>query len=133
MWDLPYGHNRDGTFHRISTLSTTPREGDVYSCSVEHRAARRPLASSWGERALAFQRCVQPGASVVVAVVLSVFLSIRRAEGGSEPGEPGRRVLRREPRRVPDRRRQRSLFLHQAAKLWVSFVMLHFVFSNSTM
>ncbi|XP_040058980.2 H-2 class II histocompatibility antigen, A-U alpha chain isoform X1 [Gasterosteus aculeatus] len=47
VWDLPYGHNRDGTFHRISTLSTTPREGDVYSCSVEHRAARRPLASSW--------------------------------------------------------------------------------------
>ncbi|KAM8917269.1 H-2 class II histocompatibility antigen, A-U alpha chain-like [Spinachia spinachia] len=47
VWELPYGHNGDGTFNRISTLSTTPREGDVYSCSVEHRAARRTLARSW--------------------------------------------------------------------------------------
>ncbi|XP_037346726.2 H-2 class II histocompatibility antigen, A-U alpha chain-like [Pungitius pungitius] len=47
VWELPYGHSGDGTFNRLSTLSTTPREGDVYSCSVEHRAARRPLARSW--------------------------------------------------------------------------------------
>ncbi|XP_068560584.1 H-2 class II histocompatibility antigen, A-U alpha chain-like [Cebidichthys violaceus] len=45
--DLRYSHNSDGTFHRISTLSFTPREGDVYSCSVEHQASQWPLARSW--------------------------------------------------------------------------------------
>ncbi|XP_075952470.1 H-2 class II histocompatibility antigen, A-U alpha chain-like [Anarhichas minor] len=45
--NLYYSHNSDGTFHRISTLSFTPREGDVYSCSVKHQASHRSLASSW--------------------------------------------------------------------------------------
>ncbi|XP_054473234.1 H-2 class II histocompatibility antigen, A-Q alpha chain-like [Anoplopoma fimbria] len=45
--DLRYRHNSDGTFHRISTLSFTPRQGDVYSCSVEHQASYRPLPRSW--------------------------------------------------------------------------------------
>ncbi|KAF1391113.1 hypothetical protein PFLUV_G00038510 [Perca fluviatilis] len=45
--NLRYRHNSDGTFHRISTLSFIPREGDVHSCSVEHQALHRPLARSW--------------------------------------------------------------------------------------
>ncbi|KAA8593259.1 rano class II histocompatibility antigen, B alpha chain [Etheostoma spectabile] len=45
--NLRYRHNSDGTFHRISSLSFTPREGDVHSCRVEHRALHRPLARSW--------------------------------------------------------------------------------------
>ncbi|XP_035517721.1 H-2 class II histocompatibility antigen, A-U alpha chain-like [Morone saxatilis] len=45
--NLRYRHNSDGTFHRISTMSFVPREGDVYSCSVEHQASLRPLSSSW--------------------------------------------------------------------------------------
>ncbi|XP_078105680.1 rano class II histocompatibility antigen, B alpha chain-like isoform X1 [Sander vitreus] len=45
--NLRYRHNSDGTFHRISTLSFTPREGDVHSCSVEHPSLHRPLARSW--------------------------------------------------------------------------------------
>ncbi|XP_068451940.1 HLA class II histocompatibility antigen, DQ alpha 2 chain-like [Clinocottus analis] len=45
--DLRYSHNGEGTFRRISALSFTPREGDVYSCSVEHQASTRPLARSW--------------------------------------------------------------------------------------
>ncbi|XP_069025825.1 H-2 class II histocompatibility antigen, E-U alpha chain-like isoform X4 [Embiotoca jacksoni] len=45
--DLRYRHDRDGTFHKISTLRFTPREGDSYSCTVEHQAAPRPLTRSW--------------------------------------------------------------------------------------
>ncbi|KAK2915507.1 H-2 class II histocompatibility antigen, A-Q alpha chain-like [Channa argus] len=45
--DHRYHHNSDGTFHRISSLSFTPREGDVYSCTVEHQALRQPLTRSW--------------------------------------------------------------------------------------
>lgn len=47
--DLRYRHNSDGTFHKISTLSFTPREGDVYSCTVEHQASPQPLTKSWGK------------------------------------------------------------------------------------
>ncbi|XP_059186246.1 H-2 class II histocompatibility antigen, A-R alpha chain-like [Centropristis striata] len=42
-----YRHNSDGTFHRISTLSFTPQDGDVYSCWVQHQASQRPLSRSW--------------------------------------------------------------------------------------
>ncbi|XP_038553762.1 H-2 class II histocompatibility antigen, A-Q alpha chain-like [Micropterus salmoides] len=45
--NLRYRHNSDGTFHRISTLSFTPGEEDVYSCSVEHQALQQPLTRSW--------------------------------------------------------------------------------------
>uniref|UniRef100_A0A8C2WK86 Ig-like domain-containing protein n=1 Tax=Cyclopterus lumpus TaxID=8103 RepID=A0A8C2WK86_CYCLU len=45
--DLRYGHNSDGTFRRMSALSFTPRKGDVYSCSVQHRALKRTMARSW--------------------------------------------------------------------------------------
>uniref|UniRef100_A0A8D0D0W1 Ig-like domain-containing protein n=1 Tax=Sander lucioperca TaxID=283035 RepID=A0A8D0D0W1_SANLU len=54
--NLRYRHNGDGTFHRISTLSFTPREGDVHSCSVEHPSLHRPLARSWGRT----KSCVCP-------------------------------------------------------------------------
>lgn len=50
--NLRYRHNSDGTFHRISTLSLTPREGELYSCKVEHQALEQPLTRSWGK-----QRC----------------------------------------------------------------------------
>ncbi|KAG8010067.1 H-2 class II histocompatibility antigen [Nibea albiflora] len=31
-----YYPNNDQTFHQFSTLTFTPREGDIYSCTVEH-------------------------------------------------------------------------------------------------
>ncbi|XP_047439446.1 H-2 class II histocompatibility antigen, A-U alpha chain-like [Mugil cephalus] len=45
--NLRYRHNGDGTFHRISMLSITPREGELYSCRVEHQALKHPLTRSW--------------------------------------------------------------------------------------
>ncbi|XP_041835026.1 H-2 class II histocompatibility antigen, A-Q alpha chain-like [Melanotaenia boesemani] len=45
--NLRYRHNSDGTFHRISTLSLIPREGDFYSCKVQHEASEQPLSITW--------------------------------------------------------------------------------------
>ncbi|XP_022526172.2 RLA class II histocompatibility antigen, DP alpha-1 chain-like [Astyanax mexicanus] len=39
----PYYQNNDGTISVFSTLSFIPEEGDIYSCTVEHRALERPL------------------------------------------------------------------------------------------
>uniref|UniRef100_A0A3P8TP80 Ig-like domain-containing protein n=1 Tax=Amphiprion percula TaxID=161767 RepID=A0A3P8TP80_AMPPE len=49
VFNLHYQHNDDGTFHRISTLTFTPQEGDVYSCKVEHQASQQPLTRTWGK------------------------------------------------------------------------------------
>lgn len=46
---LRYLQNSDGTFHRTSMLSFTPRVGDVYACSLEHQALQEPLIRSWGK------------------------------------------------------------------------------------
>ncbi|KAF7650186.1 hypothetical protein LDENG_00129740, partial [Lucifuga dentata] len=45
--NLRYRHNSDGTFHRISALSVTPQEGDVYCCRVDHEASQSHLSQSW--------------------------------------------------------------------------------------
>ncbi|XP_077382208.1 H-2 class II histocompatibility antigen, A-U alpha chain-like isoform X2 [Festucalex cinctus] len=37
-----YYHNEDATFHQLSSLTFTPKEGDVYGCTVEHKALDRP-------------------------------------------------------------------------------------------
>ncbi|KAM8734289.1 H-2 class II histocompatibility antigen, A-U alpha chain-like [Acanthopagrus schlegelii] len=42
-----YFLNKDQTFHQFSTLTFTPREEDVYSCTVEHLALARPLTRMW--------------------------------------------------------------------------------------
>ncbi|XP_073341040.1 H-2 class II histocompatibility antigen, A-U alpha chain-like [Pagrus major] len=42
-----YFLNNDQTFHQFSTLTFTPREGDIYSCTVEHLALARPLTRIW--------------------------------------------------------------------------------------
>ena len=44
-----YFLNKDQTFHQFSTLTFTPREEDVYSCTVEHLALARPLTRIWGD------------------------------------------------------------------------------------
>ncbi|XP_033496354.2 H-2 class II histocompatibility antigen, A-U alpha chain-like [Epinephelus lanceolatus] len=42
-----YYPNNDQTFHQLSTLTFTPREGDIYSCTVEHMALDRPQTRIW--------------------------------------------------------------------------------------
>ncbi|GAA6220694.1 H-2 class II histocompatibility antigen, A-U alpha chain-like [Lates japonicus] len=42
-----YYPNEDQTFHQFSTLTFTPREGDIYSCTVEHVALDRPKTRFW--------------------------------------------------------------------------------------
>ncbi|XP_037392177.1 H-2 class II histocompatibility antigen, A-K alpha chain-like [Pygocentrus nattereri] len=37
----------DRTFNLISTLSFTPKQGDIYTCTVEHVALDRPLTKTW--------------------------------------------------------------------------------------
>ncbi|XP_047453698.1 H-2 class II histocompatibility antigen, A-U alpha chain-like [Mugil cephalus] len=39
--------NEDQTFYQFSTLTFTPREGDIYSCTVEHTALEKPLTRIW--------------------------------------------------------------------------------------
>ncbi|XP_040900784.1 H-2 class II histocompatibility antigen, A-U alpha chain-like [Toxotes jaculatrix] len=43
-----YYPNNDQTFHQFSTLTFTPSEGDIYSCTVEHSALQRPQTRIWG-------------------------------------------------------------------------------------
>uniref|UniRef100_A0A3B4B9Z8 Ig-like domain-containing protein n=1 Tax=Periophthalmus magnuspinnatus TaxID=409849 RepID=A0A3B4B9Z8_9GOBI len=42
-----YISNDDQTFHCFSTLTFTPEDGDVYSCTVEHPALEEPKTQSW--------------------------------------------------------------------------------------
>ncbi|KAJ8357988.1 hypothetical protein AAFF_G00045790 [Aldrovandia affinis] len=42
-----YYPNFDLTFQQLSTLSITPEEGDIYSCSVEHKGLQEPLTKIW--------------------------------------------------------------------------------------
>ncbi|XP_070821936.1 H-2 class II histocompatibility antigen, A-U alpha chain-like [Chaetodon trifascialis] len=42
-----YYPNNDQTFHQLSTLAFTPREGDIYSCTVEHAALMSPTTRIW--------------------------------------------------------------------------------------
>uniref|UniRef100_A0A3Q2XIB7 Class II histocompatibility antigen, B-L beta chain-like n=1 Tax=Hippocampus comes TaxID=109280 RepID=A0A3Q2XIB7_HIPCM len=37
-----YYPNEDATFRQLSTLTFTPKEGDIYGCTVEHSALDRP-------------------------------------------------------------------------------------------
>ncbi|TKS82041.1 II histocompatibility antigen, B alpha chain RT1 class [Collichthys lucidus] len=42
-----YFPNNDQTFHQFSTLTFTPTEEDIYSCTVEHSALDRPITRIW--------------------------------------------------------------------------------------
>lgn len=41
--------NSDGTFYVFSTLSFVPKQGDIYSCTVEHESLKGPQTKFWGE------------------------------------------------------------------------------------
>ncbi|XP_029360206.1 H-2 class II histocompatibility antigen, A-Q alpha chain-like [Echeneis naucrates] len=42
-----YYPNSDQTFYQLSTLTFTPREGDIYSCTVEHMSLDKPKTKFW--------------------------------------------------------------------------------------
>ncbi|XP_060787121.1 H-2 class II histocompatibility antigen, A-R alpha chain-like isoform X2 [Neoarius graeffei] len=42
-----YYPNEDNTFNQFSHLPFTPQEGDVYSCTVEHKALETPDTKTW--------------------------------------------------------------------------------------
>ncbi|KAJ8264766.1 hypothetical protein GJAV_G00154880 [Gymnothorax javanicus] len=42
-----YYPNTDFTYQQFSTLSIIPEEGDVYSCSVEHKGLQEPDTKFW--------------------------------------------------------------------------------------
>ncbi|KAF4109797.1 hypothetical protein G5714_009049 [Onychostoma macrolepis] len=42
-----YYPNKDGTLNVFSRLSFIPEEGDIYSCSVEHKALQQPQTRVW--------------------------------------------------------------------------------------
>uniref|UniRef100_A0A671RJ02 Si:ch73-211l2.3 n=1 Tax=Sinocyclocheilus anshuiensis TaxID=1608454 RepID=A0A671RJ02_9TELE len=42
-----YYPNKDGTLNVFSRLSFIPEEGDIYSCSVEHKALQQPQTRTW--------------------------------------------------------------------------------------
>ncbi|XP_051921810.1 H-2 class II histocompatibility antigen, A-U alpha chain-like isoform X1 [Hippocampus zosterae] len=42
-----YYPNEDATFRQLSTLTFTPKEGDIYGCTVEHSALDRPKTIFW--------------------------------------------------------------------------------------
>ncbi|XP_060738122.1 H-2 class II histocompatibility antigen, A-R alpha chain-like [Tachysurus vachellii] len=39
--------NKDNTFNQFSHLSFTPQEGDIYTCTVEHKALDSPDTRTW--------------------------------------------------------------------------------------
>ncbi|KAM6979705.1 HLA class II histocompatibility antigen, DP alpha 1 chain-like [Aplochiton taeniatus] len=43
---VPYP-NKDRTYNQFAHLRFTPEEGDIYTCSVEHRALTEPLTRMW--------------------------------------------------------------------------------------
>ncbi|XDV48672.1 hypothetical protein PO909_018056 [Leuciscus waleckii] len=43
-----YRRNKDGTFNFFSTLKFTPEEGDIYSCTVNHKSIPgQPQTKTW--------------------------------------------------------------------------------------
>ncbi|XP_037391895.1 H-2 class II histocompatibility antigen, A-Q alpha chain-like [Pygocentrus nattereri] len=42
-----YYLNDDETYNLVSTLSFTPEQGDIYTCTVGHTALDRPLTKTW--------------------------------------------------------------------------------------
>ncbi|XP_056320285.1 H-2 class II histocompatibility antigen, A-U alpha chain [Danio aesculapii] len=42
-----YYPNKDATMNVFSRLSVIPEEGDIYSCSVEHKALQQPQTRTW--------------------------------------------------------------------------------------
>lgn len=44
-----YRPNNDGTYNLFSTLKIIPLEGEMYSCTVDHKALQQPQTKIWGK------------------------------------------------------------------------------------
>ncbi|XP_062855648.1 H-2 class II histocompatibility antigen, I-E alpha chain-like [Trichomycterus rosablanca] len=42
-----YYPNKDNSYNQFSHLSFTPKEGDIYTCTVEHKALQTPDTKTW--------------------------------------------------------------------------------------
>ncbi|XP_060787132.1 H-2 class II histocompatibility antigen, A-U alpha chain-like isoform X2 [Neoarius graeffei] len=65
-----YYPNKDKTYNQFSHLPFTPQEGDVYSCTVEHKALETPGTKTWEVDV----ELLSVGPSVVCGVGLAVGL-----------------------------------------------------------
>ncbi|XP_030621398.1 H-2 class II histocompatibility antigen, A-U alpha chain-like [Chanos chanos] len=66
-----YFPNSDGTMNMFSTLKISPMEGDIYSCTVKHKALQQPQTRVWDIEG-SEQLSVSP--TVLCAVGLTVGL-----------------------------------------------------------
>ncbi|XP_029306747.1 H-2 class II histocompatibility antigen, A-U alpha chain-like [Cottoperca gobio] len=81
-----YYPNNDQTFHQFSTLTFTPREGDIYSCTVEHLALDRPATRIWetdfSHRSLGPNVYCGVGLTLgLLGVTAGTFLMVKRHHG----------------------------------------------------
>ncbi|XP_026801479.3 H-2 class II histocompatibility antigen, A-Q alpha chain-like [Pangasianodon hypophthalmus] len=64
--------NSDGTFNLFSTLTSSPNEGDEYSCTVEHQALDSPQTRTWDESVVTPPETPSVTPTVVFAVGIAV-------------------------------------------------------------
>ncbi|KAK2840556.1 hypothetical protein Q7C36_012135 [Tachysurus vachellii] len=67
-----YSLNNDGTFDLFSTLTSSPSEGDEYSCTVEHQALDSPQTRTWDESVIPPYETPSVTPTVVFAVGIVV-------------------------------------------------------------
>ncbi|XP_060786621.1 H-2 class II histocompatibility antigen, A-S alpha chain-like isoform X2 [Neoarius graeffei] len=63
--------NTDGTFNSFSILTSSPTEGDEYSCTVEHEALDSPQTRTWDEPVLI--QCVTPVVVFAVGIAVGIL------------------------------------------------------------
>uniref|UniRef100_A0AAV2MCZ2 Ig-like domain-containing protein n=1 Tax=Knipowitschia caucasica TaxID=637954 RepID=A0AAV2MCZ2_KNICA len=79
-----YIPNKDTTFHCFSTLTFTPEQGDVYSCTVQHPALEEPTTRIWDvdverHQDLAVDLYCGLGLTVAfVGVAIGTYLTIKK-------------------------------------------------------
>lgn len=44
-----YRPNNDGTYNFFAYLTFVPEEGDIYTCTVNHKSLEEPQTKTWGE------------------------------------------------------------------------------------
>uniref|UniRef100_A0A3Q3WFJ3 Ig-like domain-containing protein n=1 Tax=Mola mola TaxID=94237 RepID=A0A3Q3WFJ3_MOLML len=67
--NTPYP-NKDGSFTQVSRLDFIPRQGDIYSCTVEHPALTEPLTQLWdGDRPVGVGPAVFCGLGLTIGLL----------------------------------------------------------------
>uniref|UniRef100_A0A8C9TL69 Ig-like domain-containing protein n=1 Tax=Scleropages formosus TaxID=113540 RepID=A0A8C9TL69_SCLFO len=68
-----YYPNKDLTFRQYSTVPIIPQEGDVYSCTVEHKGLSEPETRLWGKITIILTSSPFPTICCVVHLFQSKF------------------------------------------------------------